>query len=685
MSTIITRIGKGTPLTNAEVDANFTNLNTDKVEAADTRTLTNKTISGANNTLSNIGNASLTNSAITFGSTAQALGSTVSALNGVSIGATTASTGAFTTLSATGVTTVQAGTVSAPAITTSGDTNTGIFFPAADTIAFTEGGVEAMRIDSAGNVGIGTTAPGARLEVASAAFPNVIFNRSVATGGSGSAQWVAGQFKATTTEGMSQGFGVATEWVLRSSAGVDNTAASISVLRDGADNSGAFTIRTAAAGTNTERMRIDNAGNVGIGTSSPNLLLSVSTPVSLGNIVEAANFSQNNSGNPTTGTGTRIIIGSIPATNRAAAIEAAVSSGLNGHHLAFLTNAAGAAPTEKMRITSAGDVGIGTSSVTSASGQKVLEVSTTLFPTVRVSSTTGTAVQGDFNTNSTNQWVAIGATTNHPLIAFTNNTERMRITSAGNVGIGTTSPGSKLDVYGTIHSTLAADPNYYAALTNSGGATQLLAVGPGATMQFWVQGSERARIDSSGNLLVGTTATTSGARSRVNGSGSYVSWIEQTSNNANSGLFIYLVGTRSSNTTDLAIRYGDDVANRFQVLANGDVQNTNNSYGAVSDAKLKENIVDATPKLEKLNQVRVVNFNLIGEEQKQLGVIAQELEQIFPGMVAETPDRDKEGNDLGTTTKSVKYSVFVPMLIKAMQEQQAIINDLKARLDAANL
>jgi hypothetical protein len=69
-------------------------------------------------------------------------------INGTTIGATTASTGAFSTLSATGVTTVQAGTVSAPAITTTGDTNTGMFFPAADTIAFSEGGTEAMRINA---------------------------------------------------------------------------------------------------------------------------------------------------------------------------------------------------------------------------------------------------------------------------------------------------------------------------------------------------------------------------------------------------------------------------------------------------------------------------------------------------------------------------------------------------------
>jgi hypothetical protein len=74
--------------------------------------------------------------------------------------------GTFTNISVSGVATFGAGTVSLPSITTTGDTNTGIFFPAADTIAFTEGGVESMRIDSSGNVGIGASIPSQKLVVA---------------------------------------------------------------------------------------------------------------------------------------------------------------------------------------------------------------------------------------------------------------------------------------------------------------------------------------------------------------------------------------------------------------------------------------------------------------------------------------------------------------------------------------
>lgn len=142
----------------------------------------------------------------------------------------------------------------------------------------------------------------------------------------------------------------------------------------------------------------------------------------------------------------------------------------------------------------------------------------------------------------------------------------------------------------------------------------------------------------------------------------------------------------SATTRDTTNRYYSGYStveggDTFRVYTNGNVVNTNGSYGSISDIKLKENIFDTTPKLDKLLQVRVVNYNLKNQpDEKLIGVIAQELEQVFPGMVDETPDHDAKGNDLGTTTKSVKYSVFVPMLIKALQEANAKIDALTARV-----
>jgi hypothetical protein len=196
-------------------------------------------------------------------------------------------------------------------------------------------------------------------------------------------------------------------------------------------------------------------------------------------------------------------------------------------------------------------------------------------------------------------------------------------------------------------------------------------------------GNIRGYFDNTGSFLVGTTTTT--AKFNItNGSEQQIS---QYINNTNSSP----VGVQIRYGTDInatANRFIDCIGNatsRFIVYSNGNAVNTNGSYGTISDAKLKENIVDATPKLNSLMQVKVRNYNLIGETTKQIGVVAQELETIFPNMIEESSDFDSEGNTLETVTKSVKTSVFIPMLIKAMQEQQAIIDSLKARLDAANL
>jgi hypothetical protein len=207
--------------------------------------------------------------------------------------------------------------------------------------------------------------------------------------------------------------------------------------------------------------------------------------------------------------------------------------------------------------------------------------------------------------------------------------------------------------------------------------------------------TEKVRITSEGGFWVGTDTRLNTDNVILNAvqAGDWALNVTHSTTTAsnNYGILIDYAGSSPNGSGNNFIQARDNNSNRFVVSSNGNVTNINNSYGAISDVKLKENITDATPKLDDLMQVKIRNYNLIGEETKQLGVIAQELEEVFPSMVSESIDfeeqevTDDEGNvtiekvDLGTTTKSVKYSVFVPMLIKAIQELKAEIEQLKRK------
>jgi hypothetical protein len=121
----------------------------------------------------------------------------------------------------------------------------------------------------------------------------------------------------------------------------------------------------------------------------------------------------------------------------------------------------------------------------------------------------------------------------------------------------------------------------------------------------------------------------------------------------------------------------------ISIYTNGNIQNTNNSYTALSDIKLKENIVDASSQWADIKALQVRNYNLKeGQTHRQIGLIAQEVEPISPGLVYESPDRDEEGNDLGTVTKSVNYSVLYMKAVKALQEAMERIETLEAKVAA---
>ena len=99
--------------------------------------------------------------------------------------------------------------------------------------------------------------------------------------------------------------------------------------------------------------------------------------------------------------------------------------------------------------------------------------------------------------------------------------------------------------------------------------------------------------------------------------------------------------------------------------------------------KLKENIVDATSQWSDIKALQVRKYNFKeGQTHTQIGLIAQEVELVSPGLVTESPDRDAEGNDLGTVTKGIHYSVLYMKAVKALQEAMERIETLEAAVAA---
>lgn len=161
---------------------------------------------------------------------------------------------------------------------------------------------------------------------------------------------------------------------------------------------------------------------------------------------------------------------------------------------------------------------------------------------------------------------------------------------------------------------------------------------------------------------------------------------------ADAGIDVIYATTVSSAGTSVAIFRGQysgtagspgSGTDSIYIYSNGNIKNTNNSYGAISDIKLKENIVDANSQWDDLKALQVRNYNFKeGQTHTQIGLVAQEVEQVSPGLVTESPDRDAEGNDLGTVTKSVNYSVLYMKAVKALQEAMERIEVLEAKVNA---
>ncbi len=279
----------------------------------------------------------------------------------------------------------------------------------------------------------------------------------------------------------------------------------------------------------------------------------------------------------------------------------------------------------------------------------------------RINDTNANASFLSMNASNTDAAIIAGGTSAIPFDIYTGGNPRVRITTGGNLYIGTTTgDGYRLQVVGNTQASATISQTFagvaaYSQWVNSSGAFAIGLDGAAGT-------TERLRVTSAGFL-----------KQRANG-GSYFggSYNEISNlNNVSGDTDLVLgLGSNTINTSSYFLICANTSNDRLFIYGNGNIVNTNGSYGTLSDASLKENIVDATPKLDDLLQLKVRNFNLINDEEKtkQIGFIAQEFEEVFPTMV------DTDGK---SGMKTIKTSVLVPMLVKAIQELKAELDSLK--------
>jgi hypothetical protein len=267
----------------------------------------------------------------------------------------------------------------------------------------------------------------------------------------------------------------------------------------------------------------------------------------------------------------------------------------------------------------------------------------------------------------------------------------MLFVDAGNsfVGVGTSAPQAPLHIL----STTGLAPQIMLGQTSA----YRFDIGYSNTYEYgWMQayGVNTSTYDDivmnrlGGNVLVGTDSS-SAKLYIVNDGGTGFPSIRADNNSASyTGHHFWSVlgGTANDNTTAIHVAGYTQSGNRFIIYGNGNMVNTNNSYGAISDVKLKENIIDASSQWDDIKAVTIRKYSMKEDNldaPNMLGVIAQELEAAgMGGLVFESPDRDSEGEILDTTTKQVNYSILYMKAVKALQEAMTRIETLEAKVSA---
>lgn len=522
--------------------------------------------------------------------------------------------------------------------TTSGTLNSPRIGGVGNDLFMQTDGTERMRIDSSGNVGVGTSSPSTALHIDSLGATALTLQRN-----SGASSNISIKYS-----GVSQDFytGIA------------------SVSED-------FVIGTAADLNGNNLLRVTSAGNVGIGTTDPQEILHAVGNIRLGGVSPAELYTNAN----------ELRIG-VDKNNDNDASE-----------ITFYTN-----DDEKVRITKVGNVGIGTDSpdsklhvqngdikITSDSASGADGIASLLFTefdddNAQYSADVAHAIISYHGAGQTgdNNYLGFGvfnqSNASEDTLAEQKLLTDLNITRNGKVGIGTSSPSNPFHVYHATTNIVGMlesgdttcgidlkDSEATGRITNTSGKLSIQAdtgaEGADSRIDFKVDNSEKMRIDSSGNLLVGKTSadnTTAGCRVRGDGFASFV----------RSGAEPLLINRLTDDGSVLTLQKDGTTVGSISVTSSATAYNTS------SDERLKENIADSADAGSKIDAIQIRQFDWKADGSHQdYGVIAQELVTVAPEAVHQPEDSEE--------MMGVDYSKLVPMLIKEVQSLRSRVAELE--------